>query len=283
MPRSLAFYCALALMAGASLAHGQGPAGLELAPPEFEQLPPPESTPESTLDPSEALPPGILVPPAPPPKIWSGAFELGLDGAEGNTETFNFRLGVRGKRETPANVLTLDLTYGKNSADGEETANKALFDVRDEWLFGESPWTLYAHGAAEYDEFKAFDVRLSADAGVGYRFLKTDATCLTGRFGPGVSQEIGGPDDSLVPEAVFGLEGEHLLSARQKLFAATNYLPAIDDFGDYRLNGKAGWELLVDPVWNLSLQLAVNDRYDSTPHGARHNDLDYSLLFLWAW
>ena len=28
----------------------------------------------------------------------------------------------------------------------------------------------------------------------------------TGRFGSGVSREIGGPDDDLVPEAVFGLD-----------------------------------------------------------------------------
>jgi hypothetical protein len=30
------------------------------------------------------------------------------------------------------------------------------------------------------------------------------------------------------------------------------------------------------------MQVAVIDRYDSTPHGARKNDFEYSLLFLWA-
>jgi len=54
-------------------------------------------------------------------------------------------------------------------------------------------------------------------------------------------------------------------SERQKLFAAADYLTALDDFGDYRLNGKAGWEMLADPVWNLSLQLAVCDATTARP------------------
>jgi hypothetical protein len=30
------------------------------------------------------------------------------------------------------------------------------------------------------------------------------------------------------------------------------------------------------------LKLSVIDRYDSTPQGARPNDLDYSTLLLWT-
>ena len=249
-------------------------------PPPQTQQPPPGEQVMPTLEPLPPVP--IICPDCPPPKIWEGCVELGLNASEGNSETFNFRFGARAKRCRPADVLSLDLTYAKNSANDIETANKALFDGRQEWLFADSPWTVYIHGTAEYDEFKAFDVRLSLDSGLGYRFIQSEATSLIGRFGPGVSHEIGGPDDDFVPEAVLGMEFEHRLSERQKLCASAEYLPALTDIDDYRFNSKMAWELLVDPVWNVSLQLAATDRYDSTPQGAMHNDLDYSLLFLWA-
>ena len=39
---------------------------------------------------------------------------------------------------------------------------------------------------------------------------------------------------------------------------------------------------VLDEANNLSLKLGVIDRYDSTPSGAKYNDIDYSLLLLWA-
>jgi len=33
---------------------------------------------------------------------------------------------------------------------------------------------------------------------------------------------------------------------------------------------------------NLSLKLSVLDRYDSTPHEAKPNDMDYAATLLWS-
>ena len=40
------------------------------------------------------------------------------------------------------------------------------------------------------------------------------------------------------------------------------------------------WEILLNDSENLSLKLAATDRYDSTPQGAKPNDIYYSLLLL---
>jgi putative salt-induced outer membrane protein YdiY len=266
-------------LATAEVALGQAPPG------KWDSLPPPA---EHVVEgpgmegPYLPLPGRVPVSPCPPPKLWEGGVELGLNGTQGNSETFNFRFGANGKRKRPDRELSLDFTYLKNSTSGVETANRALLDARNEWLDCQSPWTVFVHGTLEYDEFKAFDVRLTGDLGVGYQFIKDDWTTLVGRVGPGFSQEIGGPDDALVPEAVLGAEWERKLSDRQKVSASATLFPALDDLGDYRFDGKAAWEVLVDPAWNLTMQVAVIDRYDSTPHGARKNDFEYSLLFLWA-
>lgn len=219
--------------------------------------------------------------PEPPPKLWGGNFELGLDGSEGNSQRFNFRCGFEAKRKTDHDVLKLDLDYHKNTSHSEETAHRAYLDWRYEWLFKESPWTWFGHGTVDYDEFKAFDVRVSIDAGLGYQFIDTENTSLLGRCGGGWSREVGSPDEDYVPEATFGSEFEHEFSKRQKLTASVEYTPDVSDFNDFRIKSKAGWEFLLDEDMNLSLKLSVLDRYDSTPHGAKPNDVDYSVTLLW--
>lgn len=214
--------------------------------------------------------------------LWEGTFEFGLDGTEGNSRTLNFRVGIEAKRETPYDVLDLDLDYHKKTADFRETANRLFFDARIEALYEESRWTLFIHHSTEYDEFKPFDVRVALDSGVGYQLIDWETTTLTARIGSGASHEIGGPDDAYVPEAVAGLEFEHQLTDRQKFSLTADYTPSMLTFADYRLSAKAGWEIMLDEEMNLSMKFSLLDRYDSTPNGAKPNDLDYSITLLWG-
>jgi hypothetical protein len=145
----------------------------------------------------------------------------------------------------------------------------------------ESPWKWFVNGTLEYDEFRAFDLRLAGNGGVGYRLIDNDLTSLTGRFGAGVSHEIDSPDDSYVPEAVYGVDLEHQLTARQKITGQADYYPSWEEYRDYRIETRVSWEILLDEATNLSLKISATDRYDSTPNGLKPNDLDYALLLLW--
>jgi len=260
----------------------------EETPPAVEVLPlPGEGTPPAADRAAEE--PHLVAPsieelpakPETPAKPWKGGFELGLDGTEGNSQTLNFRLGLSAKRSAPESALTLDLDYRKNTTEADETAHRAFLDWRYERLFAESPWTCFVHGTVDYDEFKAFDLRVTADLGLGYQLIKTTTTSLVARAGGGFSHEIGSADKNYVPEAVFGLDFERQLSQRQKLTFSTEYAPDVSDIGDFRLTSRAGWEVLVDQETNLSLKLSVLNRYDSTPGGAKPNDLDYAAVLLW--
>jgi len=223
--------------------------------------------------------------PAPPPKpkkIWSGSFELGLDGTEGNSETFNFRTGFDAKRKTARNVFAVDLDYIQSTNRGEETANRSFLDWKHERLFRDSPWTAVAHGAVEHDEFQTYDVRSTVDLALGYQLVATDEVTLSVRSGVGTAYESGGPDQGWVPEAVFGAEYEYKLTDRTKFTAKTEYTPEMTAWEDYHLKTQAALEALIDAEMNLSLKLSVRNRYDSTPNGAEPNDLDYSVVLLWG-
>jgi putative salt-induced outer membrane protein YdiY len=212
---------------------------------------------------------------------WTGAIELGMNGSTGNSEAFSMRVGANLKRETPLYTTSLEISHARTSADSVDTQNNALGKITLDRNLGDSPWTLFGTGTAEYDEFKAFDLRLAAHVGVGYKAIQTEASSLIVRLGSGVSHEIGGPDDSYVPEALFGLDFEHKISAKQKLRLKADYFPEWSDLTNYRMVTEASWECLLDEASNLSLKLGAIDRYDSTPNGRKHNDLDYTALLLW--
>jgi hypothetical protein len=263
-------------------------------------LPPDELAPATAAQTPEALPPAVSAMPAEEEEArvileepgwhvweptfwdpWEGNVELGLSGTEGNSETFNVRAGLNAKHKTELLVRTLQIVSIQKSADGVTTANTALVDGRIEWPMPESRWNYYLHGLIEYDQFKAFDYRLSADTGFGFEFVDNEATTLVGRAGLSASQEIGGPNGDVRPELALGSEYKHKFNATHSIHAKVDYYPDVTEFGEFRLNSQAGWEIALSSAWGLSLKLSVIDRYDSTPEGARPNDLDYSTLLLW--
>jgi putative salt-induced outer membrane protein YdiY len=216
-----------------------------------------------------------------PSEGWNNSFEIGINGSTGNAESFSMRTGARIERKLDPATFTLDARYARTLANSIETQHNGLVNSNLEAELGDSRWTTFFKSSLEYDEFKAFDVRTALNAGVGYHLLKSEEATFIARFGSGVSRELGGPDDRYVPEALYGLEFERQLTGRQKFYATTDYFPDWSDYRDYRLVTNAGWEFLLDEEDNLSLKLGVVDRYDSTPHGRKPNDLDYSLLLLW--
>ena len=217
------------------------------------------------------------------PTRWDGGVELGVSGAEGNAQAFNIATGANAKLKTEQGVLAFDLNYAKTTANSIETQNNAYLKGRYDWSLGESAhWTLFTRGTLEYDEFRAFDLRLAANMGLGYQLIHTEAATLTARFGGGVSHELGGPDDAYVPEGLCGLDVEYQLTAKQKISGTADYYPSWNDYsGEYRIETRVSWEVLLDEATNLSLKISAIDRYDNTPNGRKPNDLDYTLVLLW--
>lgn len=216
------------------------------------------------------------------PTPWDIGFELGINGTEGINEALSFRTGGHVKRETEFWKFDNTLVYNRNSANGVETQNNALLDVRIDRKLGESPWSLYFLNQELYDEFQAYDLRVSGNTGVGYQLIDWENLDLIGRFGVGASREFGGPDDDTAFEALFGLEYDHELTETQRLTAKMDYFPEWEDFDRYRVVTDIGWEIDLDKPGNMSLKFSIIDRYDSTPNGADPNEINYSVLLIWG-
>ncbi len=223
--------------------------------------------------------PEKLIEPIKPP--WSSSVELGLNGASGNSELIKLRSAFSTKHENEQHILTFDVTYNYSTSHAQETENRALAKNRYEWLFANSAWSVFDEDELEYDEFKSYDLRVSDHGGVAYMIFKNDITKFKGRAGVGESWKFGGPDAGGTTEALFGLEYERHVSNRQKLTMAGEVFPALNSLGDFRSDAKIAYELLVDPIWNITLKLGASDRYDTQATGKKPNDVEYFGVLLW--
>lgn len=212
---------------------------------------------------------------------WANHAEFGLNGSQGNARTLALQTGLELKRRTDISLFAIDLDYRRVTNRSETTESNGRFNTDYDRFLGDSSWTMFGKLGMEWDEFKAFDLRLNLNSGVGYHWIRNDTTTFVTRFGAGSSRMFGAPIDRWTPEAVFGAEFERQLTARQKIKAKVDYFPAWADFSRFRVVSDLSWEMLLDGTDNLSLKLAVTDRYDSEPQGARPHDLYYSMLLLY--
>ena len=216
------------------------------------------------------------------PDPWDIGFELGINGNEGINESLSMRVGGHINRETERWKFDNSLVYNKNTANDVETQNNALLDSRVDRVLGKSRWSLFFLNQVLYDEFQAFDLRVSLSSGVGYQFIDTETMDLTGSFGAGASREFGAVVEETAYEALFGLDYEHDFSKTQRFTAKVDYFPEWEDFSLYRIVTDFGWEIDLDRPQNVSLKFSVVDRYDSTPNGVEPNEINYAALLIWG-
>ncbi len=213
---------------------------------------------------------------------WKGSVEAGVNGSSGNSESLDIRMGFSARRTTPEQETSTDGSYTWATDGGEKSKSRGEFNLRNDWQFTDSPWFIFATGKAEYDEFQDWRWRFSALGGPGYALIRDEQTTLKLRGGLGASKELGGSSDEIVPELDLGVDFEHRLSERQRIYITSDAYPRVEDFAEFRTLTKAGWEILVDPETHLLLRLGIEHRHESQPGaGFKKNDLDYFAVMGW--
>ena len=125
-------------------------AGAIFAPPKVEPVQAVEVAPIGAGADGGLLPVRVV----PPPILWSGSAETGLNGASGNADLFNFRAATNATRKAESNIFSTDFLYTYTQANKVTTIQQALLNARDELLFAGSPWSLFASTNVEYDELR---------------------------------------------------------------------------------------------------------------------------------
>lgn len=214
---------------------------------------------------------------------WTGSFEIGADGSDGNSQTLDVLSGFEVTKETVSADYLVDFDYIYESANGAPTNHTLMLLGRREWDRKGTDMKWFADGWYEYDQFQDFDNRIAFHAGLGKIPLhKRNCCTLKGRLGAGTSKQWNQyVDQEWRPEVLAGGEYRCKFNDRSSLYVEADYYPSVGDLNDFRVKVRAGWELLLNEKKGLGLKLFAIDRYDSTPADALPNDLDYGVSLIW--
>lgn len=217
-----------------------------------------------------------------PPTKWSSRFELGLDGAAGNTDRLAIRGRIEAKRTAPSDRLLLYLQGNYAKQNSARSANEIIGGADLEvdltpklFVFGKT--------SLEYDEFEDLDLRALATGGFGYFWIREKDQTLKTRGGIGYKHEsfMSGPkDDTGVLE--LGFDYMKQITPWLTYNHATTYYPTLSELSDFRLTveNAAEFPITTDKAWKF--KVGVRNNYDAQPEpGVKKLDTLYFANLVW--
>ncbi len=205
------------------------------------------------------------------PRIPTGTISAGLTLNSGNSDAKTADVGLESEYNTGAHEwrLAASTAYGEKNSEKSVDNSKAKLNYH-RLLNSHAFW--FGEGSYSRDSIADVSYRYVLSTGPGYYFIKGESLSLSGEFGPGyLWEEVGGvADDMLTLRVAERLEWQ--FSEEAKLWQSCEYLPTMDDFGDYLVNTEIGAEAPL--AGRLSLRLLAKHTHDSTPaEGREKNDL----------
>ncbi len=209
----------------------------------------------------------------------TGELELGLDGADGNSNYREQRLAGRVEwlHEGTLDVLQASKRFG--DAAGTTISDQGLLHARHVQPFSDTfDWEAFVQ--LSYNKLARLSSRRLLGGGLRQELIRTDKGILLLGYGAfHYEEEI---DDSFIDGGTkSGTRGNLYLILRlplgsnSRLSSTTYYQPRLDETDDYRLIETAS--LTVDINDSLALKLGVDyTRDNAPPQGVEKADLHYT-------
>jgi putative salt-induced outer membrane protein len=253
----------------------------------------PASQPTTTVATKPAMPPAAAAaaaaapPPKPPPvKRWSGAVTATALATRGNSNSESIRVSVDALRKGEKNTLTLAAGYAlgqtEDNATGANTTNidNWFASGKLDYAFNEK-WYNYALVRVEEDNVANLALRVSPGIGVGYRWINKPEVHFNTEMGVSYVWEkfdTNGTNEHVALR--FAYHFDKKLNDKVSLVHNVEYLPSVEDLGDFNLNADVG--VRAQLTTNLFGEFKAEWRHDATPApGADENDLRYTVGVGW--
>jgi len=220
--------------------------------------------------------------PVPEKKGWESVASAGVTLTRGNSETFLGTIGVNSSRKWSRDEILLGASaaYGENSTtdpvDGSDEHN-----TTDQYVKG---FGQYNHLFTErfygglrldglYDDIAGVDYRFTISPLAGYYLIKNAKTFLAVEAGPSfVAEKLQGEEADQYMALRFAERFEHKFSDRAKVWQTAEWLPRVENFGDYVFNFEVGASAGITK--SVDLRVVLQDTYRSEPPpGRKQNDL----------
>ena len=215
---------------------------------------------------------------------WSYEAAADLSGKSGNTDRFSTSGEFTATLKRLSDRLKFFGAYEKTEEEGQETVDEIEGGIDFErYVTRRHSW--YTRVGLEQDDVEGLDLRTEAAFGYGYYWLRSKAHELRTRTGLLLrheSYEGGRNEQSLAFD--LGLHHMSELNKRLKVINDITYTPAVDDYGNYRIDHESSLETPLggSDIWKL--RLGVANEYNSQPGpSARKLDTSYFVRLVLGW
>jgi putative salt-induced outer membrane protein YdiY len=238
-----------------------------------------------TTKPVTPPPAAAPVPKPPPVKRWSGAVTATALATRGNSESESIRVSIDALRKGDKNTLTLAAAYALGQTEDATGANTTNIDnwfasAKLDYAFNEK-WYNYALVRVEEDNVANLALRVSPGIGVGYRWINKPDRHFNTEMGVSYVWERFDNDGTNEHVALrLAYHYDRKLNDKVSLVHNLEYLPSVEDLGDFNLNADLG--LRAQLTENMFGEFKVEWRHDASPApGADENDLRYTIGVGW--
>jgi putative salt-induced outer membrane protein YdiY len=215
---------------------------------------------------------------------WAYEAALDITGKSGNKSQLGTAASVRATLKTVQDTLQLYTAYDRQVADGVKSADqfKAGIDYQNNFK-GKTSW--YVRDEGGFDRIKDIQLYNVAAFGLGFDIFQEPKHTLTVRAGLSYRYEgYKNPATKDVNSAGldFGLQHE-LTFDNSKLVNRLSFVPAFDDFSNYRASHESYFEIpMTTPAWKL--RLGLSNEYNSKPgKGVDKLDTTYFTRLVLNW
>ena len=208
---------------------------------------------------------------APAAPKWATSANAGLNMTRGNSKTTAANGSIVSERKGDEHEISLGIegNYGQSEETQADGSKEMKTTVQNEkgyakyrYLFTDRDYG-YMNGELSQDKIADIKYRLIVGPGLGRYFIKNEKNTLSAEGGISwikdkVAEESG---DRFVFRAAEKYERK--ISETAKIWQSVEYMPALDDFSNYLINGEVGVEAAMNA--KLSLRVVAQDHYNSKP------------------
>ena len=216
-------------------------------------------------------------------KKWTSSISFDLTGSSGNADNFGLASQFKAAYGNKTENTKFQLSYHKSHKSGETTADEAKAGVEHTSFFGEKTgW--YVKTDLETDKLEEVDLRSTTAAGIKYALLELDDQKLDARAGLAFRFESYETADESAPAVDIGLEHAYRLTELISFVTELDYVPSVEEFGDYRFTQDTGIEIPIAKAGRWKLRTGLANDYNSRPTGGNERlDVRYYTRLVFSW
>ncbi|HKK18350.1 MAG TPA: DUF481 domain-containing protein, partial [Opitutales bacterium] len=174
---------------------------------------------------------------------WQYDASLDITGRDGNTDKFQVGAGIEAELKGPNDTLAFFAQYEQAEEEDLKTEDRAIGGASYESFFSKIlGW--YARTELETDRIDNVKFRSTSAGGLSYRLINNDRQSLVARSGLGYryTAYTDNTEDESSPTIDFGLAHSYQYKDMFVMENDLTFVPAIDDFSNYRVVHDSGLE-----------------------------------------